>query len=324
MPKFSIIIPVYNVAPYLRECLDSVSAQTYTDWEAICVDDGSTDSSGAILDEYAARDPRFRVIHQKNTGVSAARNAALDDARGEWVLFVDGDDVIAHNTLDSVVKALTVGGDAELIRFGLIRFATEFKGLVSDESIGVVGVEKNFWAEDFDVSFAQYAYRMDVLNDCRFEVGCTRGEDQLFLARCLMRARRLIRLRSALYGYRTRIGSAVLSSWTLTAFRDQINYYRAFIKLILENEKTIDRELFKLRKKFVTESSVWIICHMPKDVQEDAWRFWFAAIKDFSRFRGFPLWLRISLWLCVVSHSRLIAIILYYLPHWLKMQGFHR
>ena len=84
MPYFSIIIPVYNVAPYLRECLDSVLKQTFTDWEAICIDDGSTDESGAILDEYAAKDKRFRVIHQANAGVSAARNAALDKVQGEW------------------------------------------------------------------------------------------------------------------------------------------------------------------------------------------------------------------------------------------------
>lgn len=77
-PFFSIIIPVYNVAPYLRECLDSVLAQTFTDWECLCVADGSTDDSGIILDEYAQKDPRFRVFHKKNGGVSAARNLALD------------------------------------------------------------------------------------------------------------------------------------------------------------------------------------------------------------------------------------------------------
>lgn len=65
-PFFSIIVPVYNVAPYLHECLDSVIAQTFTDWECLCVDDGSTDDSGAILDEYAQKDPRFRVFHQAN------------------------------------------------------------------------------------------------------------------------------------------------------------------------------------------------------------------------------------------------------------------
>lgn len=94
-PKFSIIIPVYNVAPYLRECLDSVLAQTFTDWEAICVDDGSSDGSGSILDEYKVRDNRFRVIHQKNAGVCSARNVGLKMATGRWICFVDADDVIA-------------------------------------------------------------------------------------------------------------------------------------------------------------------------------------------------------------------------------------
>ena len=95
---FSIIIPVYNVSPYLRECLDSVLAQTFTDWEAICVDDGSTDGSGAILDEYAAKDARFKVIHQKNAGVSAARNVALGVVSGEWLTFLDADDILPQDT----------------------------------------------------------------------------------------------------------------------------------------------------------------------------------------------------------------------------------
>ena len=103
MPFFSIIIPAYNVAPYLRECLNSVLAQTFTDWEAICVDDGSTDGSGTILDEYAAKDSRFRVFHQSNAGVSAARNKALDEAHGEWFLFLDGDDILRFDRLELFV-----------------------------------------------------------------------------------------------------------------------------------------------------------------------------------------------------------------------------
>lgn len=99
-PFFSIIIPVYNVAPYLRECLDSVLAQTFIDWECLCVDDGSTDESGTILDEYAQKDPRFRIFHQPNAGVSAARNLGLDNAKGEWTLFVDSDDYITADCLN--------------------------------------------------------------------------------------------------------------------------------------------------------------------------------------------------------------------------------
>ena len=77
-PFFSVIVPVYNVAPYLGECLDSVLAQTFADWECLCTDDGSKDGSDLILDAYARRDPRFRIVHQPNAGVSAARNRALD------------------------------------------------------------------------------------------------------------------------------------------------------------------------------------------------------------------------------------------------------
>ena len=96
----SVIIPVYNSEKYLRQCLDSVLAQTCCDWEAILVDDGSTDSSGAICDEYAAADSRFRVRHGRNVGVSAARNTALDIARGEWLTVIDADDMLAPDALE--------------------------------------------------------------------------------------------------------------------------------------------------------------------------------------------------------------------------------
>lgn len=99
-PLFSIIIPVYNVAPYLRECLDSILAQKFKGWEAVCVDDGSTDGSSNILDDYATSDERFRVVHQINSGVSAARNRGIDIASGEWLYFMDADDIIVHNAFE--------------------------------------------------------------------------------------------------------------------------------------------------------------------------------------------------------------------------------
>lgn len=98
-PKISIIVPVYNVEKYLRRCLDSIVAQTFTDWECICVDDGSPDNSGKILDEYAVKDKRFVIIHKENGGVSSARNAGLDIARGEYVTFCDSDDWVEADWL---------------------------------------------------------------------------------------------------------------------------------------------------------------------------------------------------------------------------------
>ena len=93
-PEISIIVPVYKVEKYLNECIDSILAQTFTDFELILVDDGSPDSCPALCDAAAAKDSRIRVIHQKNRGLSGARNAGLDAAEGEWIAFVDSDDTI--------------------------------------------------------------------------------------------------------------------------------------------------------------------------------------------------------------------------------------
>ena len=94
MPKLSVIVPVYNTEKYLRECVDSILAQTFEDFELILVNDGSTDGSGAICEEYAAKDPRIQVIHQKNGGITVARKSGVRVAQGEYVTFVDSDDWI--------------------------------------------------------------------------------------------------------------------------------------------------------------------------------------------------------------------------------------
>ena len=108
MARFSIVIPVYNVETWLRECLESVLRQTFQDWEAICVNDGSTDGSMAVLEEYAARDNRFQVVSQANRGLSAARNTGIDNAAGDYVLFLDSDDWLESNTLEVINAAIGV------------------------------------------------------------------------------------------------------------------------------------------------------------------------------------------------------------------------
>lgn len=101
----SVIIPVYNVAEYLDDCLHSVVAQTYPILETILIDDGSTDASGAMCDRWAKRDKRITVLHQENLGLSAARNAGLDHATGEYILFVDPDDTVAPTYAESLLAA---------------------------------------------------------------------------------------------------------------------------------------------------------------------------------------------------------------------------
>ncbi len=110
--KITVIIPVYNIAPHLPRCLDSVLAQTYPHLEVVAVDDGSTDGSGSILDEYAAKDPRVIAIHQKNGGVTSARLAGLRAASGDWFGFVDGDDFVEPDMYQRLLdNALKYGAD---------------------------------------------------------------------------------------------------------------------------------------------------------------------------------------------------------------------
>lgn len=106
MPKISVIIPVYNTEKYLQRCVDSVLAQTFTDYELILVDDGSKDSSGGLCDENARKDNRIRVFHQKNQGQAAARNFGVSQARGKWICFIDSDDVIHPQMLEVLYKAI--------------------------------------------------------------------------------------------------------------------------------------------------------------------------------------------------------------------------
>ena len=91
-PTISVIVPVYNVEKYLEECVESVLSQTFTDYELLLIDDGSTDSSGDLCDQIAKRDVRVRVIHKSNRGSSSARNKGVDEAKGEWIIFLDSDD----------------------------------------------------------------------------------------------------------------------------------------------------------------------------------------------------------------------------------------
>ena len=104
MAKVSVIVPVYNVEKYIRKCLDSIVSQTLNDLEIILVNDGSTDTSPAICEEYKRKDERIKMITQKNQGLSAARNAGLKDATGEYVIFIDSDDYIAENMLEILVE----------------------------------------------------------------------------------------------------------------------------------------------------------------------------------------------------------------------------
>ena len=120
-PKISIIIPMYGVEKYLRRCLDSVQRQTFAEWQAICVDDGSPDKSGEIAEEYARADKRFVVVHKENGGLSDARNAGMPKATGEYVMFLDSDDFIHPQTME-IAYSLAKQNKSDIVSFTYDRF----------------------------------------------------------------------------------------------------------------------------------------------------------------------------------------------------------
>lgn len=112
---FTVIIPVYNVEGYLEECAESVLSQDFSDFDVVLVDDGSTDSSGKIADSIAEKDERVRVIHRENGGLSAARNTGLDAARGEYILFVDSDDMTEQGSIEKIAQKIDLANRPDVV-----------------------------------------------------------------------------------------------------------------------------------------------------------------------------------------------------------------
>ena len=130
MCKISVIVPVYNTEQYLPRCLDSILSQSFTDFELLLIDDGSTDDSGAICDAYVEKDDRIRVFHKENGGVSSARNLGLKEAKGEWICFVDSDDELLAGGLQTMVDGISE--EVDLVMAGY--FELEGESLQTDTS----------------------------------------------------------------------------------------------------------------------------------------------------------------------------------------------
>lgn len=210
MPKVSVVIPVYNVGGHLLACLDSVASQTLEDIEIICVDDGSTDGSERLLDFYAASDSRFKVIHKRNAGVSAARNTGISLASSDVVSFVDGDDLLEPLACEKVYWAFAQDPELDIVKFSAQPFPEELsspwlEGTLTLEDQLFEGYSEKLVFEMNSRPFPwNGAYRTSFLRDkgIEFPPGISLGEDQVFSFKTLGRARRTRFLSDSLYRYR--------------------------------------------------------------------------------------------------------------------------
>ena len=224
MPQISVIVPVYKVEKYLRECVDSILAQTYRDFELILVDDGSPDNCGAICDEYAAKDSRIRVIHQENQGLSGARNSGIDIARGEFITFVDSDDLVDCRYLEILMNAGSGGADVTVCRYREFadgQLPSPWQGGWNQMSFGRTDALVKLYDGSpwIPVNAWGKLFRRELIGDQRFPLGRLH-EDQAFTPYLLYRARGIVSCDAALYHYRVNPASITRNTFSLRRYDD--------------------------------------------------------------------------------------------------------
>ncbi|MCL2631614.1 MAG: glycosyltransferase [Coriobacteriia bacterium] len=218
-PTFSIIVPVYQVEDYLEECLDSILAQTFTDFELVCINDGSTDGSPAILERYAQADSRMTVVHQTNAGLSATRNRGINLATGHYLLFVDSDDLISPETCQILAETIT-SHQPDIITFGANLFPPVSQNpylieMLSPRNAVYEGFTPQLLFRENSQPFAcRSAFRADFLsqNSICFDQSLAYGEDALFYFVAYPQSVKTVLLSDKLYNYRiSRTGSLMTS-----------------------------------------------------------------------------------------------------------------
>lgn len=176
-PLVSVIVPVYKVEKYIETCLNSLINQTYSNWEAILVDDGSPDRSGEICDEYARHDSRFKVIHKENGGLSSARNSGTPKASGDYIFYLDSDDFLHAETLKRLTD-LAIQYNADIVQCGFVRGnETEFPANLPAESISVYNNKTIFTDFAAKIITCGKMYRRSVIGDIVFPEGLINEDD---------------------------------------------------------------------------------------------------------------------------------------------------
>lgn len=209
IPEISIIVPVFNTGMFIRKCLDSILGQTFADWECILVDDGSSDDSGLICEEYVAADNRFMVFHKENGGVSSARNLGLDNAKGKWVTFVDSDDIIYKEAL-AICLRKAEEENLDLLQFSYTRDISQMGGHEGEQS-EVLNTKRYFEFGCFPGNVCLSVMRFQIIKDfsMEFDNNMKLGEDQLFLYEYMEHSKRICKIDNILYYYNNNPKSAV-------------------------------------------------------------------------------------------------------------------
>lgn len=241
MPEISIIVPVYKVEPYLRKCIDSILAQTFRDFELILIDDGSPDNCGTICDEYAAKDSRVVVVHQENVGVSTARNAGLDIARGSYIGFADSDDWIEPEMYETMLRTAKES-KADVVMCGVKYTDVEGRSSIPGFSREqVYRTSEELLKELFGMpnrlggGVWNKLFLAETINGVRFTQGVTMGEDLLYLYNAFLCCGSGVQIPQLFYALVERPGSATRDENLKTSSEKLLG---SLLLLLLCREKT--------------------------------------------------------------------------------------
>ena len=316
----SVIVPVYKVEAYLRQCLDSIQKQTYRDLEILLVDDGSPDRSGEICEEYAQNDARFKVFHTSNQGLSAARNVGLRHAKGDFLSFVDSDDYLEIDMFEMMIKALEESGaDVSICNFW-IDSPSESKIQQCDagqfsrddvlEALLDEKINNNVWNK---------LYRRNLFEDVFFPEGIN-YEDIATLHKIIHKTKSVIVLSETYYHYRIRAES-ITKTYTAKNLLDYANvrleryrFYQKECPVIASRKKT---ELLGISANGI--SKVWRWWHVCSKEEKRNNREEINKLKGFAKehfpFGGYPSWPRTLRFSSVFmrSSNRITFALLYYL-----------
>lgn len=221
-PKISVIVPVYNVEKYLRRCIDSILAQTFTDFELLLIDDGSKDQSGEICDDYAESDKRFVVIHQENHGVSKTRQKALDMVSTDYVAFIDPDDYIEKDYLEKLYNAADKT-NADLVWCDYVENRLNSDTVhpcdLSDKSR--VGLLRGILDSKFSAVLWNKLFRASIIKDNNicFEASLKTAEDILFVSKFIGHSSRFSYVNNALYNYNMSNENSAINKFSTLKFK---------------------------------------------------------------------------------------------------------
>jgi len=243
-PDISIIVPVFNVEKYLKKCLDSIINQAFQNFELILVDDGSTDNSGKICDEYKIKDKRVKVIHQENKGLSAARNAGIENATGNYIGFVDGDDYISYNMYEFLHNCL-IENNADIAVCGLYncfknKKVPQYKKKEFYLLDNVSALKMALEGVVFSVHAVNKLYKRDLFIENRFPEGKL-SEDAFIIPKILFESKKVVVKTLPLYYYVHHSGTITTSQYKKKDL-DVVNAYFKNLKFVEKNCPGLKRQ----------------------------------------------------------------------------------